>query len=536
MASFSEDFRKRLLERYEQQSKTFFKIFTATIVFAVAFLAFILVPYIGLQHDEKAIPKEQAEAEEQHEQLSLQLQELNQEKKRLKQEQEMRQNQRAELQSDSDRLEAINEELSLKIENIQHAIDKSKKRAGKLNEKHKGYDRLSREASQLPVLNVDQFVIELQGFLPKAAKVVYERASIDTLGIDADCASGDRQRFYNCLIKVYVMGQLSNYSKAIDTAVVMPMRLIDADGAAAAEQDVKQAIGDFERILDREPGFWKEVTRKRHVGRQFKNKLDELSSKINRLIDTQLRSMEQLFGDNLREQKELEQKGKQLETERADLLVQSQTVEEDLKNLRHKLDGADRVAADLEAKITETKGSVEGKSGELDALMARKSQIAKDKSNIEARIKNVKSPFGTLPIGLNEAFQIFPLVVAIGVLIYSILIGDLIALRSRFHIALRETFPDERDKIDDTMAMLAPIFVDPAYRLGANLWRAAVLCLPVGVYLISVGLIFHSWALDESVKGSAVVIRNMYLLFYVISVALIVLPAIRIGNSWRRYS
>jgi hypothetical protein len=313
------------------------------------------------------------------------------------------------------------------------------------------------------------------------------------------------------------------------------MRLIDADVAAVAEQDVKQAIGAFEGILDREPNFWKEITRKRHIGRQFKDKLDELSSKIKKIIDTQLRSMEQLVRDNFREQQELEQKGKRLETERTDLLAENQTVEEDLKNLRRKLDGADQVEADLEAKIIETKEFIESRSGELNALMTRKSQIAKNKSDIEERIKNVKSPFGTLPIGLDEAFQIFPLVVAIGVLVYSIQIGDLIALRGRFHIALRETFPVERDKIDYNMPMLAPIFIDPEYRLGANLWRAAILCLPVGIYLISVALIFYSWTLGESAKGSAVAIRNLYLLFYVISAVLLFLPAIRIGNSWRRY-
>ena len=536
MDSFSQTFRERLLQRYEQRSKTFFKIFVATAVFALVFLVFILIPYIGLQYDERSIAEEQTNAESQRKQLDRQIQEFNDKKISLKQEQEQLKNQRQELKSESEPLEFMNAELASKIENIELNIDKSAKRAGLLNNKLRSYDRLQREAERLPVLDVDQFVRELRRFLPEAADVVDQDKPLETLGVGADCKNRNQQEFYNCLVRAYVMEQLSGYSKTIETKVVIPIRSIDADVAAAANQNVKQAIDNFDSILDSNPGFWQAITMKRHVGRQFKEKLDQLAGNIRQIVETQLHMMESQVQDNLREQRELEKAGARFEKERGELEEQSRSNEEDLKNIRRKLESANQNTADIASTITAAKSAIQTTSDELEALITRKSQIAKDKGKIEDRIKNVESPFGTLPIGLNEALQIFPLVVAMGVLIYGIIFGDVLMLRNRYHQALLDNFSAESNTIDKDIPMLAPLFVDPVFSLGSNLWRASVLCLPAVIYIISVGLIYHSWSFDEISRGSTAVIRSWSAALYVVSAALLILPIFRVTIFWRRYN
>ena len=53
--SFDDTFEKQLVEAYDKSARHFSQLFNATIIFAFAFLAFILVPLVALQREDATI-------------------------------------------------------------------------------------------------------------------------------------------------------------------------------------------------------------------------------------------------------------------------------------------------------------------------------------------------------------------------------------------------------------------------------------------------------------------------------------------------
>ena len=141
----------------------------------------------------------------------------------------------------------------------------------------------------------------------------------------------------------------------------------------------------------------------------------------------------------------------------------------------------------------------------------------------------------TLPVGLNEALQIFPIVVTIGALMYWIILSELINLRCNYHMTLRHKYSSDHTVVDSNVVLFAPLFIDPQRGLLSNLWRGCVLAIPIVIYVATIVLILYSWSLDATVKGTSTVIRNVYMAVYLISFFLLFIPISRVVIEWRNY-
>ena len=63
--TFATEYRELLLKQIDKRSNSFTTWFATTLVFSFAFLAFVLIPLVGLQHDEHQIEAKLQQAEAQ---------------------------------------------------------------------------------------------------------------------------------------------------------------------------------------------------------------------------------------------------------------------------------------------------------------------------------------------------------------------------------------------------------------------------------------------------------------------------------------
>lgn len=534
-ASFEEDARARLLERYEARSKTFFQVFSATLIFAAAFLAFVLVPLVGLQRDEQTIAVQLAAAKQQRDVVEARLAELVALKQQHNAQQDKLAAERARIETEAGHLEEDQGAVQMRNDQIELGIDRNARETQKLKEQSASLKRLQEASRELPVLDVDRFVRDLQAFLPRGRKVVDGRASASSLGLGGDCLTARRQEHFNCLVKAKVMQALKRHSAAIDQRVVVPARQDLPELGNAVAGHVADAIQKFEDILDGKPGFWMAVTEKFHVGREFGEVLSEVSTDIRRTIESEIAAVGQRLQENERRLAALEDEGVELQEAQADIVSEEREIDELLAEMRQQIEAVSRQVADTEGAMEAARRDVADKVAMLTELVGRQSEIDEKKTDIRARIDNVESPFGTLPIGLNEALQIFPVIVAIGVLVYGMVLGELISLRRYYHLAMRETFPADHLAIDAGMTALAPVFVDPCRGAAANLWRTVVAGAPVVIYFVSIFLIAESWSLDGAIAESTGEIRTGYVVLYVVFAVWLLLPLARVAAEWRNY-
>jgi hypothetical protein len=175
----------------------------------------------------------------------------------------------------------------------------------------------------------------------------------------------------------------------------------------------------------------------------------------------------------------------------------------------------------------------------LDAEIIKKQgfidQIKKDRELIEERLEKIQSPFGTLPVGLSEAVLVFPVVLAAGIILYSLALANMIRLRKHYHEATISRYPREDQKIEGNITILAPVWLDPIGDRSANIWYMLILSLPVLAYIAALLLIPCSWLLGQPQPHSMWLTRIGYSVLYVLSVFFVMLGSLQIRREWWDY-
>lgn len=389
--------------------------------------------------------------------------------------------------------------------------------------------------SDIPAPDVNQFVTEIRAFLQPAREVVFGNQNIGQLGVGTDCPRPDKDQFFNCLVRAKVMRELSVPYTQGPRAIVPLMAVVDPNLAHSLETKINKTITDFDNILSTDPGWWQELTKKFHVGEQFKKIVEDLLKEINALIESKSKQLETLIDSNIEQEKKLEAEDKKLDGELANLRQINNTALTNIKGIGDKIKNTMSGFEKIEREITATKANFNTTNKALETLNKRLEQITSEKVDVTNRLKNVESPFGTLPVGLNEALQVFPIVAAIGALMYWIILSELINLRCKYHMTLRHKYSSDHTIVDSNVVLFTPLFIDPLRRLLSNLWRGCVLAIPMVVYVAAVFLIMYSWSLEATAKGTSTVIRNVYIAVYIISFFLFFGPISRVVIQWRIY-
>ena len=532
--SFNETFQKQLVERYDRRSRYFSQLFTATTVFALGFLAFILVPLVGLQHEEMRISEELSSNEAEQTTNRAEVQRLTENKGAATARLAELTASHAELERRLTELEDQSEDLAARIEQTELAINEKTQDLGLLDERRADFDRFRSLADSLPGLDVDKFVVELQEFLRQAGGVIRGGGPIEDLGIEIDCPGGFEERS-DCVVKAKVMQMLSVHDKAVRETIVFPMRAVDASVADDLEGRLQETFANFNGILAERPGFWREVTLKHHVGEQFRNIVEDLSHDIDTAIQAKIQRLDILVQENAAVRVDLLDAGRELHRQLSELQVSRDGVQDEVTAIKGEADAAKTRTVEIGREIANLKTAIESAQQDVDRLSARQTKIALDKTAITDRLKNVESPFGTLPIGLAEALQVFPIILAVGMIMVGLVLAELIRLRRGYHALLQKKYPGEQAQIDLSMTLITPLFLDPCRPISTNGWHTLVLALPIAVYIAAIVLISYSWSLDGEVEGTSRAIESGYMLIYLIFAVLFILPVIHLVREWRRY-
>lgn len=532
--SFNETFQKQLVERYDRRSRYFSQLFMATTVFALGFLAFILVPLVGLQHEEVRISKELKLNEAEQTARRAEVQRVTKIKGDATARLAERMASHAVLERRLTELEGQSENLAARIDQTELEINKKTQELGLLDEQRADFDGFRSLADNLPGLDVDKFVVELQEFLRQAGDVIRGEGPTEDLGIEIDCPRGFEERS-DCVVKAKVMQMLSVHDKAVRETIVVPVRAVDASVADDLEGRLDEAFANFNGILAQRPDFWRAVTLKHHVGEQFRNIVEGLSHDIDKAIQAKIQGLDILVQENAAARAEMLDAGKELDRQLSELQVSRDGVRDEAIAIEGEANATKTKAVEIEREIASLITEIEREQQKVGRLSARQAKIALDKTAITDRLENVESPFGTLPVGLAEALQVFPIILAVGMIMVGLVLAELIRLRRGYHALLQKKFPDEQAQIDLSMTLITPLFLDPCRPISSNGWRTLVLALPIAVYIAAIVLVSYSWSLDGEVEGMSRAIESGYMLIYLIFAMLFILPVIHLVREWRRY-
>src|SRR5690606_8660676 len=191
-----------------------------------------------------------------------------------------------------------------------------------------------------------------------------------------------------------------------------------------------------------------------------------------------------------------------------------------------------------EAALTVRRGRYMTVARELEVEQER---LQAELATVAARLEDMKgwqeieTPFGTLPVGLNELTLLFPVLMAAGFMLCSSLFVESLLLRREFHGLTRATDPEGVVQPDERIALIAPLWIDPLQPRGHRIYRASILALPVIAYLAAIGLLLHNQLLAGPFLREARLNIVIYAILYLGSAAVIVEGVRRVWRALRRY-
>jgi predicted nuclease with TOPRIM domain len=530
--SFDETFEKQLVEAYDKSARHFSQLFNATLIFAFAFLAFILVPLVALQREDATIDQAILAAKIQTSKAEAEQKELASQQAETKAMLGNLPAQREELVRRQKDLEDQDAKLAQDIEAVELSLDKLTQEQGRLEEMLITFNRIARATNELQPLDVEAFVRELQDFLRRFADVIWNGAPPEGLDLDASCPGHERA---DCIIRAKVMQMLTATEQKLREQVVAPLAGIDAATADALEARLKATHENFGHVLDQQPGFWQAVVHKRDVGQEFAQEIARLSADISAALFDKIKQLGQEVGKIQLRQSELLQEAGTQQQEIERLRQVKAKSESDIAALAAQITEAETKISAIEQKIADGRLKVAESNEQIAALTAKQAKIVAERQAISDRMKGVQSPFGALPIGLTEAVQVFPVIVAVGFIMALLTLASAMRLRSRYHVLLRKKYPAEAGDVDERVVLTAPLFIDPFRRPDENAWRCAVLALPVIVYAVAILLIAESQRLAPQTEGTGRFIENGYGWLYFGVAVLLVPPLYQVAKAWSKY-
>lgn len=160
--------------------------------------------------------------------------------------------------------------------------------------------------------------------------------------------------------------------------------------------------------------------------------------------------------------------------------------------------------------------------------------LEKTEEEVSARLSQIESPLGKLPVGLNESILIFPLVLAIGFGLCISLFCETTQLRRVVHDFYLQKDPEQIILTDQQIALIAPLWIDPLVKERNRAINLAVLLLPFFFFVMACGLIIYLWALPNVL--SSPIQPWIYGGLYGLSLGLFGYSCWQIKEALRRYN
>jgi uncharacterized protein YlxW (UPF0749 family) len=527
--TLNDEFRLHLFNRLEKRSKTFMTLFRGTMIFALAFLAFILIPLVALQHEEYKYNTTILEQARKKEELA-----------NLKKEVSAIENQLSslpallkELKDEANKKEEEVNSINQKLENIEFQIDKNISQAGKFEEDARDMAKIRERFEGLPKYDKQRKVKKLRESLLELERY-FDSPSAQPP--DDPCVSADMNVFVRCKVKAIIGEDLEKYQAVITDADRVLSGYVELHGEKRIEERISQAIAGLELLMQRNPEFWRSIKGKIFFFDEFQAPMQAVFQEVDRQMGLYMRALNEQNQKIIADKQRLKEEGDRFEKALSEKKQLQSGIFDEISQLDQEIKKLRAKKTELIPKLSDTQTAVTKLNLDIEKRQDFIDKITTAKADIEDRLEKIQSPFGTLPVGLKEAVLAFPVAVAAGIILYAFALADMIRLRKLYHHATIECYEEFDDKVKEAIRIMAPVWIDPMGDRSANQWRVLMLCLPVLAFGITLVLIFYSWYISPTQPGSSPLIRLGYLVLYVLlSVFGFILAGRRILREWRAY-
>jgi hypothetical protein len=162
-----------------------------------------------------------------------------------------------------------------------------------------------------------------------------------------------------------------------------------------------------------------------------------------------------------------------------------------------------RLVMDLQADVAATQADIDDTRLRIEEIAA---------------LQDISTPFGPLPIGVNDLIMIFPILLAVGFYVCVNSYCESLQIRQSFRDLRKSQDPRAFD--DGYLAMIAPVWIDPLRAPRHRLIRMLVLVSPLVLFAVSIGLLLWNALLWGDFMDEVRLSAWAYYAAYLISVVL----------------
>ncbi len=525
--TFDEEYRWHLSNRLDKRSKTYMTLFRGTIIFAFVFLAFILIPLVVLQHEEYKYKT----AVEKLDTKKKDLEELQLKKHAIKEQLIFLPDQLRKLNDDEATKKDDIKKIDSDLQRIQQKIVTNTAELSKLEEDRNNMAKIQDRFLKLLKYDTKQTAQKLRKSLRELERKFSRISERQT----DPCASADMNEFVRCKVEQIIHEELKKYQTVISDADQVLSGYAELSGKTLIDNRIEQVLKKLDQKMEENPQFWHTFGGKI----SFFGKLGEPMQKVYQEVDLQVRS----YKETLDSQKQkivddrqlLKEVGDSLKNEKNEQQEIQKAINGEIMLLNKKSKELEAQKSQLDKDLSTNENTIATLTSEIVPMQEHIEEIKEAKNGIATRLEKIQSPFGPLPVGLNEAVLAFPVALAIAIVMFALALADIIRLRSLYHHATRLCYPEDDKKIAGSISVLAPAWLDPIGKESYLIFRIFILSLPALAYMIALLLVFYSWYIVEPQPGSTGLIRNGYLVLYILGVFGLMFGGLRIKQEWSNY-
>ncbi|MGH6922136.1 MAG: hypothetical protein ACRED5_00050 [Propylenella sp.] len=152
-----------------------------------------------------------------------------------------------------------------------------------------------------------------------------------------------------------------------------------------------------------------------------------------------------------------------------------------------------------------------------------------------AALQDIETPFGKLPVGLNDLMLIFPILLAAGVLRLAHLQSETMEIRRVYHNLSHGVDPAREVLNDAHIALVAPLWIDPLRPIHRQILGLAILALPAVVFPYSIILLVQNRLLWGPAMDEVRLSLPFYIAAYLVMAAALAYFGFRVFQMFRRY-
>jgi preprotein translocase subunit SecG len=520
------DYVKQVLARYEARHGSFVKQSTIFLVFVFSFLAFVLVPIISLKVESDRVareigqkPGQIAAMQEQDTAFRLEAAKLAEERDLVNGELTSLNFVRAGKEAAAERAERQLADLKARLARIAPDKAAQEKRLARLGDSETGM------AEALGIFDVGKRVDGLRRWFRETAA---------GCGQVQDCRD-DWQGYYARAVRAKLQADWDADFDFVAREIVDPLRPVEPEIAETIEGRLTEARRIFEANLDRDPTFWRTIDEKEVFMDTLAVEWERAFAGIQAIVGErasqvqgEMAKLEATLARIAEEERIAETTLAAIRREQSDLL-------EDLEDASTREEAFRERQEEIESEAEAVTERLAGIETDLAALRGRQEEIGRKQTEIEERLSTFQSPFGTLPLGFEEAALAFPFILAAGFLVCALLLANLMRLRREYHALMRSSPALDPRAATDRVALMAPLWLDPAIRSWRNPVVAVLLLLPVPAFLLTAALISSDWLLRLATERSGRILMLFYDALYLAGAVLLGVGVWRVAKEWRRY-